>query len=92
MLKLKLLGVIMVVPTVAIAAIIVYVSRKTKDIYLNLAVLCWILANSYWMCIEFFTDERYRLWAAIPFGLGFIFCGHLLRQASPQKAPVNGII
>lgn len=75
MLKLKLLGVIMVVPTVAIAAIIVYVSRKTKDVYLNLAVLCWILANSYWMCIEFFSDEKYRLWAAIPFSLGFVFVG-----------------
>ena len=75
MLKLKWLGVIMVVPTVAIAAIIVYVSRKTMDIYLNLAVLCWILANSYWMCIEFYTDETYRLLAAIPFSLGFIFVG-----------------
>jgi uncharacterized membrane protein YoaK (UPF0700 family) len=75
MLKLKLLGVIMVIPTVAIAGIIVYVSRKTRDIYLNLAVLCWIIANSYWMCIEFFTDEHYKLLAAVPFSLGFVFVG-----------------
>jgi hypothetical protein len=75
MLKLKLLGVIMVVPTVAIAGLIVYVSRKTMDIYLNLAVLCWICANSYWMCIEFFTDESYKLLASVPFALGFVFVG-----------------
>ncbi|MES2763354.1 MAG: hypothetical protein V4677_14165 [Bacteroidota bacterium] len=75
MLKLKLLGIIMVIPTVFIAVLIVYVSRKTMDIYLNLAVLCWICANSYWMCIEFYTDESYKHLAAIPFGLGFIFVG-----------------
>lgn len=75
MLKLKLLGVLMVFPTVAIAGIIVYVSHKTMDVYLNLAVLCWILANSYWMCIEFFTDESYKFLAAIPFALGFVFVG-----------------
>lgn len=90
MLKLKLLGVIMVVPTVAIACLIVYVSRKTMDIYLNLAVLCWICANSYWMCIEFFTDERYRFFAAIPFALGFVFVAIyygklLLKKLRPMR-------
>jgi len=73
MLQFKWLGIAMVIPTVAIAAIIVYLTRKTIDLYLNLAILCWICANSYWMYIEFFTEGEYKLLASFPFALGFIF-------------------
>jgi hypothetical protein len=73
MLELKWLGIIMVIPTLIIAAIIVYITLKTTDIFLNLAILFWICANSFWMYIEFFTIGEYKLWASIPFSLGFIF-------------------
>jgi len=65
----------MVVPTVIIAAFIVVMTRKTVDIFINLAILSWICANSFWMYVEFFTTGELKLWASIPFSLGFIFVG-----------------
>ena len=61
MLQFKWLGIMMVIPTVSIAAIIVYIARKTVDIYINLAILFWICANSFWMYIEFFTSGQLKL-------------------------------
>lgn len=75
MLELRWLGIVMVIPTLIIAAIIVYITRKTVDVHLNLAILFWICANSFWMYIEFFTTGEHKLWASIPFTLGFIFVG-----------------
>ena len=73
MLQLKWLGIVMAIPTIAIAIFIVYISRKITDIYLNFAILFWICANSFWMYIEFFTSGQLKFWASIPFGLGFVF-------------------
>jgi hypothetical protein len=75
MLEFKWLGILMVLPTLSIAAFIVYLSRKAIDVYLNLAILFWICANSFWMYIEFFTSGELKYWASIPFALGFIFVG-----------------
>jgi len=75
MLELRWLGVLMIVPTLVIALLIVFVTRKTVDLYINLGVLSWICANSTWMYIEFFTDGRYKLAASVPFALGFLFTG-----------------
>jgi hypothetical protein len=75
MLECRLMGVLMVIPTVSIAMIIVYMSRKTSDVYLNLAILFWISANSFWMYTEFFTTGELKLWATLPFALGFVFTG-----------------
>jgi hypothetical protein len=50
----KLVGTIMVFPTLAAAIWILYITRKSSDIWVNLAVLFWILANSTWMMVEFF--------------------------------------
>lgn len=75
MLQLKWIGIAMVIPTLIIAAIIVFVTRKTMDVYLNTAILFWICANSFWMYIEFFTNGEYKLLSVFPFALGFIFVG-----------------
>ncbi|MBI3518729.1 MAG: hypothetical protein HY062_05165 [Bacteroidetes bacterium] len=75
MLQFKWLGIVMVIPTLTIAVFIVYMSRKSIDKYINLAVLSWICANSFWMYVEFFTSGELKLWASIPFSLGFIFVG-----------------
>ncbi|HRG01525.1 MAG TPA: hypothetical protein PKZ75_10435 [Bacteroidia bacterium] len=75
MLEFKWLGILMVIPTLSIAGVIVYITRQTVDIFLNLAILFWICANSFWMYIEFFTTGEHKLWASIPFTLGFIFVG-----------------
>lgn len=75
MLQFKWLGIVMVIPTIAIAVIIVYVVRKTVDVYLNAAIFCWICANSFWMYIEFFTNGDYKLLSVYPFALGLTFMG-----------------
>ena len=55
MLEWRWMGILMVIPTITIAIIIVYISRKTIDVFLNLAILFWISANSFWMYCEFFN-------------------------------------
>jgi hypothetical protein len=73
MLELKLLGTVVMVPTVIIAAYIVFKTRKSTEMYVNLAIFFWILANSFWMTMEFFYESRHKDLAGIPFILGFIF-------------------
>lgn len=75
MLELHWLGILMIVPTLTIALLIVFATRKTVDLYINLGILFWICANSLWMYVEFFTDGRYKLAAVFPFALGFLFTG-----------------
>lgn len=73
MLELKLLGAIMIAPTLFLCVWIIKQTFKTTEVYINLAVLCWISANSFWMLMEFFNRSLYKNYAAIPFGLGFFF-------------------
>lgn len=52
----KPLGMFMIVPTVSVAVMLVIATRKIPHrLLLNLATLCWILANSNWMTGEFYT-------------------------------------
>ena len=66
----KTMGVIMVVPTLALA---VYISLRTNtksfSFLPNLSILCWILANSIWMFDEFFHLEIRHL-CLVFFGAG----------------------
>jgi hypothetical protein len=73
MLELKWLGAVMMIPTVFLAIYIMYKTIGTKDLYLNAAIFFWISANSFWMMMEFFNDNKYKYFASIPFGLGFLF-------------------
>ena len=58
------LGLAMVVPTLAIAVLITWRSRTLPAEYAhNLAIVCWIVANSYWMTSEFFDFDT---WAVAP--------------------------
>lgn len=75
----KLLGIIMVVPTLCVAIYISYRTRKiTSELAHNLAVAFWISANSYWMISEFFGFDETHIWdgyegkhlAMIPFLIG----------------------
>jgi hypothetical protein len=51
----RVLGVAMIIPTLAVAIYISYRTRKIKsELAHNLAVTFWISANSYWMISEFF--------------------------------------
>jgi hypothetical protein len=72
MLELKILGSIMILPTLSVAVWITWMTRTGKEVFINLAVFFWILANSFWMIMEFFYKESYKIYAAFPFSLGFV--------------------
>lgn len=73
-LALKWLGIAMIVPTLAIAGIIAWRTRKiVSELSHNLAIFFWICANSFWMVTEFFkVDEHLKIYALIPFFLGLV--------------------
>ena len=77
----KMLGIIMVAPTMAIALLIAWRTRNERSEFAhNLAIIFWIAANSYWMISEFFHFDDELLFgmvqgkylAIIPFGLGIL--------------------
>jgi hypothetical protein len=69
----KPIAFMMIIPTVILSAWIVWTSRKTIELWINLAVFFWIIANSYWMTVEFLgIDIEFKIYASIPFGLGLI--------------------
>jgi hypothetical protein len=73
-LEFKLLGLIMILPTIAMAFYLSYLSRvDKKELLHNLAVSCWILANSVWMIGEFYLNDSTRPIAAGFFILGLAF-------------------
>jgi prepilin signal peptidase PulO-like enzyme (type II secretory pathway) len=69
------LGIAMLVPTLTVAILITWQTRKMKsELFHNLAVVFWICANGYWMIIEFYGyDEPLRIYTTIPFGIGLFF-------------------
>ena len=89
MLELRWLGAIMMVPTLFLAVYLVIRSRGTVDVYISAAIFFWILANSYWMMIEFFNDNHYKHLAVIPFGLGFIMVGFFYWKSYKVKPDVR---
>ena len=77
----KELGIIMVVPTLAVAIYISYRTRNLRsELAHNLAVAFWISANSYWMISEFFGFDEAKVFgsyegkhiAMIPFIIGVL--------------------
>ncbi|HEX2615991.1 MAG TPA: hypothetical protein VHL57_00540, partial [Flavobacteriales bacterium] len=68
-----LFGVIMIVPTVAMAVWIAWRSRdEIGELLHSVAVVCWISANSIWMIGEFFYRDRTRPVAACFFVIGLL--------------------
>ncbi len=79
-LNFRVLGMIMIVPTVLAALIIAWQTRKiVSELVHNLAVVFWIIANCTWMVGEFYGwDEGpfgLRRFALIPFGIGLLILG-----------------
>ena len=80
----RVLGIAMVVPTLAVAIFIAYRTRQIKsELAHNLAVAFWISANSYWMVSEFFGFDETKVLgiyegkylAMIPFIIGVVILG-----------------
>ena len=88
MLEYKLLGACMIIPTVFLAFYLVIKTYGTRDFYINMSILFWISANSFWMVMEFFYQNHYKEFAAIPFTLGFVFVA-LFYANTPKKREVQ---
>jgi len=70
----RLLGIIMIFPTLFLAFYITYKFRRLlAELYHNLAVCFWIMANTIWMIGEFFFDDTLR-----PYSIAFFLAGLLL--------------
>ena len=81
----KIMGVTMIIPTLLIS---IYMTNKFRgnpsEWFHNIAVICWIVANSYWMISEFYGFEEVIItgwikWvhlALIPFLSGLLFIGY----------------
>lgn len=84
----KPLGIFMIIPTFLFGLFITYNSRKIKaELYHNLAVLMWILANSTWMIGEFYFNDGLRNLALAFFITGlllvsYFYLGKLLNKTS----------
>lgn len=79
------LGIIMIIPTLAISIIIAWRTRKiVSELCHNLAVTVWISANSFWMCSEFlgvdneivFGITTVKQLAMIPFITGVLILAY----------------
>lgn len=70
--EIKLLGVSMIIPTILIALYIAYLTLGKPEFYVNLSVLFWIVANSFWMCAEFYDFLELKYITLFPFSFGFL--------------------
>ena len=92
-LSLELLGVAMIIPTLAIS---IFIAWRTKHIVSelchNIAITVWISANSFWMCTEFFRVDHLIVFgnttvkhlAMIPFISGVIILGYYYLWYKPR--------
>ncbi|MCS6989317.1 MAG: hypothetical protein NZM06_07355 [Chloroherpetonaceae bacterium] len=72
----KIVGMIMVAPTLALALYLTWRFRGVRTEFLtNAAVCAWISANSVWMTGEFFFEDSLRPFAIVFFVIGFCFIG-----------------
>jgi hypothetical protein len=69
----KFVGVMMIIPTILVAIWIAWINRSDKsDLAHNLAVCCWICANSVWMLGEFYYKDTTRPFAKVFFATGLV--------------------
>ncbi len=69
----KIVGIGMIFPTLLLAIILTYKRRKDiDDVFHNLAICCWILANSIWMIGEFYFHDTIRDLSIVVFSVGFV--------------------
>ncbi|MCX6184769.1 MAG: hypothetical protein NTX74_06970 [Flavobacterium sp.] len=79
-------GMFMIIPTISVAIYLTYKLRKTTtELLHNLAVCCWIIANSVWMTGEFYANDGYRPYAALFFVLGLLLVAYYYAIAQHKK-------
>lgn len=82
----RAMGMFMVLPTVGLAILITWRMRHLKaELFHNLAVCCWILANSIWMTGEFFYEDTTRPYAIVFFITGLLFIAYYYFGVLPKE-------
>lgn len=97
----KILGIIMVIPTLSIAIVIAWRTRQLRsELAHNLAIAFWISANSYWMISEFFGFDEMYIWnifegkhlALIPFITGALILLYYYAVQRPKEIREKQVI
>jgi hypothetical protein len=87
------LGITMIIPTLTISFIIAWRTRHiVSELCHNLAISVWIMANSFWMCTEFFGVDTtivagtitVKQLAMIPFIIGVIILAYYYLIYKPR--------
>lgn len=87
----RVVGLVMVPPTIAMAVYIAWQSRADqRDLLHAIAVICWILANSTWMIGDFFFEERGHLLAEAFFIVGLLLLGSYYLVLRPWQKQRSG--
>lgn len=82
----KPFALVMIVPTFIFALFITYYSRASKsELFHNLAVLMWIIANSVWMIGEFYFHDGLKEVAFTSFIIGLLLIGYYYISTFFQK-------
>jgi len=88
LLQFKTLGIIMIIPTISVAIIIAFRTRLVREFWLNLSVVFWIFANTFWMLTEFLNiDAEYKIYALIPFIMGLLSAGVYFLKPKAESFP-----
>ena len=74
----------MIVPTISVAIFITYKYKSiASELWHNLAIVCWIIANSVWMIGEFYFNDTSRPYAVVFFYLGLVSVGYYYLICKP---------
>ncbi len=97
----KVLGMIMIVPTLVISLVIAWRTRQFKsELAHNLAISFWISANSYWMISEFYGFDEVHIWkgmearhlALLPFGAGIAILAFYYIVQRPKENEMTDVV
>lgn len=89
----KPLGMLMIVPTLAISIVIAWRTRQiVSEVCHNIAITVWISANSFWMATEFFGVDHIQVYqditvkdlAMIPFVTGVLILAYYYLWYKPR--------
>jgi len=95
------LGITMIIPTLTISFIIAWRTRHiVSELCHNLAISVWIMANSFWMCTEFFGVDHLIVYgnitvkhlAMIPFITGILILGYYYLIYKPSHKEENSTL
>lgn len=79
-------GMAMIIPTFLVALHITWLSRSIRsELYHNVAVTMWIMANGVWMGGEFYCDDCTRPYAIVFFVIGITVIGYYYATYAIEK-------